>query len=65
MALFTFLFWTKITFLVKFRAKNQGYPTKMKLGIYTNLNMLNLMVMFAFSVLDVKHISCAKLVQKN
>ena len=37
----------------------------MKLGIYTNSNMLNLLVMFTFSVLERKYPFWANLVQKD
>ena len=37
----------------------------MKFGVQTNSNMMNLMVMFNFSLLDWKYIFWANLVQKT
>ena len=45
--------------------KKQNCLFKIKLGIYTNLNMLNLMVMFTFSVLDWKYPFWANLVENT
>ena len=55
----------KIYFLGKFGPKNQKCLFKMKFGVQTNSNMMNLMVMFNFSLLDWKYIFWANLVQKT
>ena len=50
--------------LGKFGPKNQNCQFNMKFGIYTYLNMLNLMVMFNCPVLDWKYPFLANLVLK-
>ena len=50
--LFTFFFRSEISFLRKFGPKTQYYQFKLEFGIYTNSNMQDSMVMFAFSILD-------------
>ena len=59
-----FLLWTKNTLFQQIWSKKSKL-FNMKLGIYTNSNMLNLLVMFTFSVLERKYPFWANLVQKD
>ena len=52
------------TFVGTFDQKYQNCLFEMKFGIQTNSNMLNLMVMFTFCILDQKYPFWADLVQK-
>ena len=50
-----FSFRLEIPLMGKFRPENQNYLYKLKFRIEYNSNILNLMVMFTFSVLDRKY----------
>ena len=52
-----------LLFLGECGPQNQNYPFKLKFGTWTNWNMQNSMVWFILSVLDLKHIFWANLVQ--
>ena len=59
-----FHFKLEILFLGKFGSKYQNCQLKFKFGMQTNLKMQNSMVMFTFSVFDLKYLFCANMVQK-
>ena len=46
---------TEIPFLGKFDPNKQNCLIKMKFGIYTNSNMLNLMMMFICFAMELKY----------
>ena len=54
----------KYPFWANMVQKNQNHLCKMKFGTEYNLSMMNMIVMFTFSVLDWKHLFWANLVQK-
>ena len=58
------LSWTRIRFLDKFSSKRQNFLIKMKLGVWINWRILNLVVIVIYSVLDRKYNLCASLVRK-
>ena len=59
-----FCFRPEKPFLGKSGQKNQNCRFKLKFGTKTNLNKLNSMMMFFFSVFDHKYLSWANLVRK-
>ena len=58
-----FCFGLKMSFLGKFDPNEQNCLFKMKVGITTNSNMLNLMVMFTFTVLGQEDLFLTNLFQ--
>ena len=59
-----FCFKPETTFLGKFGSKNQNGQFELKFGAYTNSNMHNSVVVFTLSVLGLKKLFWANLVQK-
>ena len=59
-----FGFGPKIFIFGKFGPKHQYSHFRIKLGSYTNLNMLNSMVIFIYPALDGKHPFWVNVVQK-
>ena len=59
-----FLFWTGYTPFEQISSKMANCPTKMKLGVYTNLKTLNSVVMLICPVLDGKYTFLANLFRK-
>ena len=60
-----FCFQLKMPFLGKFGPKTQNYQFKLKFCTQTNSNMQISIVMFTFSVFDLKYLFWENLVQKN
>ena len=60
----SFCFRREITFMDKFRPKNQNYQLKQKFLSLTNSNIQNSMVMFTLSVFNRKHSFWANLFPK-
>ena len=60
-----FCFQLEMPFLGKFGPKTQNYQFKLKFCTQTNSNMQISIVMFTFSVFDLKYLFWENLVQKN
>ena len=56
--------WTRIRFLDKFSSKRQNFLIKMKLGVWINWRILNLVVIVIYSVSYRKYNLCASLLRK-
>ena len=63
--IFLYFFGQEIQFMVKFGLKNKNCWFQVKFATKPNSNMLNLMVMFEFSILDRKYPFRQILIQKK